>query len=147
MAKRKTPRRVDKAKFITWVEATHELGELVNDLKVYTWQTRRECAVIELRGGLRAMVSGGTHGIAFDVRSGALVDPFGNPVEYASIEISGQPFPIDRLTCHTHPPPPTGPSDDDFRMLEIQRQNESIIFEINGDPKGTRFRRKSPSRG
>jgi proteasome lid subunit RPN8/RPN11 len=47
---------------------------------------------------------------------------------------------VDELVCHTHPPPPTGPSKADFEMLKVLNQSQSIIFEINGDPDGVVFR-------
>ena len=141
MATRKAPKRIENAHFIAWVDSAVDLGALVNDLKVYTWEKGCECAVVDLRGGRRAIVAGGSHGISFKLRHSAFVDPFGHRMSYAVIVIDGQPLRIDRLVCHTHPPPPTGPSADDIRMLELLEQDESIIFEINGDADGTIFHR------
>ena len=138
-------RRITDAAFVCWVEASIAVEELINDLKVYTWETGCEHAVLELRALRRyAIARGGTHGIGFTLRDGGLVDPFGNQERYASINIDGQPIRIEKLIMHTHPQP-TGPSEGDFEMLEILGQDVSIIYEINGTVEGTEFKRRRKS--
>jgi hypothetical protein len=147
MAKTTVPRAVETAKFISWIDDPTITEQLVNDLKVYTWEIGRECAVVMLRGGKAAIVAGGYRGISFELRESAFVDPFGARLQSACIRVDQQPVQVDKLICHTHPPPPSGPSDDDFKMLEILGQEESIIFEINGEKAGTRFSHKKSSGG
>jgi hypothetical protein len=107
-------------------------------LKVYTWETNREHAVLQFRGGRRAVVCGGTHSIRFEVRQSGVVSPLGQREEYASVTVLGQPLRIEKLVMHTHLAP-TGPSRADFEMLKLLGQKESIIYEIFGPGEGTRF--------
>lgn len=138
-------RKITDASFVCWVEASIASEELINDLKVYTWNTKCEHAVLELRGTQRrAIVRGGTHGVRFKLRDSALIDWLGYQAQYASINIEGQPIRIDKLIMHTHPEP-TGPSEGDFEMLEILDQDASMIYEINGPVEGTKFKRRSKS--
>ena len=80
------------------------------------------------------------NGISFRLREAAIIDPFGRREIYPTVEIDSQPMRVDRLVCHTHPPPPIGPSRADYEMLRMLNQSESIIFEINGDPQAILFR-------
>jgi hypothetical protein len=136
------PRRVEPAKFVCWIN--HDSGESIDDLKAYTWVTEREHAIVELQNGRRALVCGGSHGMTFQLRTGALVDSAGKQLQFPCVEVDGQPIRVLKLIVHTHPEP-TGPSDADFRLLKLLNQEESLLFEINGEAGGTRFRQKKIS--
>ena len=69
--------------------------------------------------------------MTLELRSGALVDPFGRLLQFPCVDVDGQPLRIERLVSHTHPEP-TGPSEADFKVLELLDQDESILYEING---------------
>lgn len=133
------PKRVEPAVFVRWIDG--ELNELINDLKAYTWVTEREHAVVELQNGRRALIRGGSHGMTFQLRTGALVDSAGKRLQFPCVDVDGQPIRVQRLLVHTHPAP-TGPSDADFGLLALLNQEESLLYEINGRPEGTRVRRK-----
>jgi hypothetical protein len=129
---------LELASFVAWVDPELEESDLINYLKSLTWTYRKEHAVVEVRGGQRAIICGGAHDIVFEVRQGSLIDPFGRQEEYACIDVNGQPVRVDKLLGHTHPAV-TGPSPGDFEMPRFLRQTESIIYEINGPAEGTRF--------
>ncbi|HLL90601.1 MAG TPA: hypothetical protein VK324_14970 [Tepidisphaeraceae bacterium] len=142
MPSKKLPKRVERASVLAEFDITVRREQMINDLKVYTWENGRECALLTLRGGKSVVVAGGVRGIAFEVRYAAGLNPFGEREAYPVVRVDGQPIRVDRLICHTHPPPPTGPSDADFTMLDLLQQEESVIYEIGGEPKGTMFRRR-----
>ena len=74
-------------------------------------------------------------------------DPFGriDGVAYVDVGVLEPNQPVALIQFHTHPEP-TGPSDSDMQLLELLKQDESIVYEINGEPDGTKFRSK-PRKG
>jgi len=137
------PRNVEPARFVRWIEPDEE--DLINDLKAYTWATGREHAIVEFHGvygGRRALIAGGRFGMTLELRRGAVVDPFGEPLQLPCVEVDSQPLQARRLVAHTHPEP-TGPSDADLRVLDLLGQEESTLYEINGPVEGTVFRARN----
>jgi hypothetical protein len=134
------PRKVEPARFLRWIDPNAQ--DTINDLKALTWESAREHAIVLLRGGKHALLCGGSHGMTLEIRTGAIVGPSGDRLQYPCVEVNAQPIPIERLVCHTHPAP-TGPSEADFRVLELLRQEESMLYEIGGPAEGTKFRNRN----
>jgi hypothetical protein len=134
------------AEFVRWLDDSQSLDELVNDAKALTWETQREHAVVVLRPNRRAMIRGGRHGIEFIVKEPSLAAIVEIPVVMPSLwmDVNGVEFQVDRLEFHTHPRV-TGPSDTDCRVIEMLGQDQSVIYEINGEREGTVFHPKSGS--
>jgi hypothetical protein len=141
------PKDVEPARFVKWLDPDD--GERINDLKAYTWATGREHAIVEFHGvygGRPALVCGGKYGMTLELRPGAMVDPLGRPLQLPCVDVDGQPLRVQKLVAHTHPEP-TGPSDADFKLLELLGQDESVLYEINGPIEGTVFRTKRRAQG
>jgi hypothetical protein len=84
-----------------------KVQDLISELAQATYESNGlEHAIVVLRDGTRAIVRGGSGGIIFgdDVR---------------------------RIILHTHPST-TGPSPEDFEMLDILMQRHSYIYELFG---------------
>jgi len=128
------------ATFVRYVGAAETIPELAHDAKALTWDQWCEHAVLELDDGRRVIVMGGRYGIDLDCVVLA-DDPFGRPRGSVWVTVEGHALRVVRLVLHTHPEP-TGPSDDDLRVLELLGQDESLLFEIFGPHEGTVIRPK-----
>jgi len=135
--------RIEAAHFVDWID--EKSSDLVNDAKAFTWSSMCGHAVVRLQGGRHAMVRGGTHGISFSLRPSGFTDPFGESLSVPFVVVGLQPIGIEQLIFHTHPFP-TGPSESDFKMLEMLNQEQSIIQEICGPEGGTVFYRRDRDR-
>jgi hypothetical protein len=113
---------------------------LVQDAKALTYETFREHAVLRLRGGRRVLVRGGRYGI--DLEQTLANDPFGRAPNQLLLSIGSESLVVERLEFHVHPKP-TGPSDDDLRILELLGQDESLLYELFGPSEGTLIRPKN----
>ncbi len=128
---------VKPAEFVRWVSPGFDLLELVNELKSRFWVDGAEHSLLRLASGELVLVKGGWGGILFDVEGGPGDQTLG-------MQIDGIKVRIVELILHTHPRV-TGPSDSDRNALAILRQLSSIVYEIGGDPDGTRFTAKPDS--
>lgn len=83
------------------------IADLINEVKILTYTTGNEQAVVTLADGTRAIVCGGEEGIFF---------------------AEGQ---VTRIFGHTHPyqRSPTGPSNADFTALKLLDQRSSYVLE------------------
>jgi hypothetical protein len=122
---------VKPAEFVCWVETDLDTAELVNDAKAWTWEYEAEHLLLRLTSGERIIVRGGRDGIVFTVKGEG-------DDRTLHMEIEGREVQVARIDWHTHPKV-TGPSDGDLEALSILKQEESIIFEIGGEPHGTRI--------
>jgi hypothetical protein len=122
---------IKAAEFVCWVEPGFEPANLVNDAKAWTWVDEAEHLFLQLVTGELAMVRGGRDGIQFLVKG----EDDGRTLH---MELAGREVQIARIFWHTHPRV-TGPSDGDLEALAILGQDESYIYEIGGDPNGTRI--------
>lgn len=120
-----------EASFIEWIKPTRSLSELVDAAKALTWEHYCEHAVVELDDGRQALVQGGRLGIKFLKEESRVF-----------VTIECQQYQVTRVVFHTHPLV-TGPSDWDLDVLEMLGQKESLLFEIGGEPEGTRIRPKA----
>ena len=116
------------AEFVRVVDRLEEFDEVVNEAKSDTWSKAREHAVLLLADGRLVLVRGGKDGIV-------LID---RAEDGLAIEMNQQVCRIESLAWHTHPVP-TGPSDHDRAILARLGQESSVIYELRGDPRGTRF--------
>ncbi len=124
------------AEFVRWVSPSEIwAAELVNDAKALTWEHEAEHLLLQLATGGLALVKGGRDGVTFSLGGG---------IEARSLHmmLKGREVQVGHIYWHTHPRV-TGPSDGDLEALEILGQSESVIFELGGDPNGTRIRPKS----
>jgi hypothetical protein len=126
---------VKPAEFVCWVGSGFETADLVNDAKAWTWEYEAEHLLLRLVTGELAIVRGGRYGIRFIVKG----EGDGRTMH---MEIEGREVQVERIDWHTHPRV-TGPSDGDLDALAILDQEESFIYEIGGDPNGTRITPKS----
>lgn len=122
------------AEFLFWVAEDHEAAQIANDAKAMTWAFEAEHSLLRMADGRMALVRGGRDGIEFIVREES-------GLRSLQLEIEGREVRIDRILWHTHPRV-TGPSDGDLKALAILGQDESLIYEIGGDPDGTRITAK-----
>jgi hypothetical protein len=123
--------RVRHAEFVCWVESDLGAADLVNDAKAWTWEYEEEHLLLRLTSGGRAIVRGGRDGIKFVVKG----EGDGRTLH---MTIEGREVQVARIDWHTHPRV-TGPSDGDLEALSILKQEGSYIYEIGGDPDGTRI--------
>ena len=129
--------RVNDAEFVCWVEPGYDAADLVNDAKAWTWEYEAEHLLLRLVTGEFAIVRGGRDGIRFIVKGEGEGD--GRTMH---LEIEGREVQVARIDWHTHPRA-TVPSDGDREALAILKQEESFIYEIGGEPNGTRITPKS----
>ncbi len=120
------------------VRRGESIKDLINEAKARTWEDEAEHMVLRLATRERLMAKGGRDGIVF------LVEGEG---EHRTLHMTyeGQKVQVVRIYGHTHPRV-TGPSDGDLEALRILRHNRSYLFEIGGDPHGTRIRPESSPR-
>ena len=130
------------ATFVRWVAEVETHADLVEDAKARTWEFSCEHAVFRLKDGRWLMVKGATWRI--ELERGMENDPFGRTAGMLYVDAGpDEPMqPVASIEFHTHPEP-TGPSDDDMRLLEMLQQPESVIYEIFGRSEGTKFRPKN----
>ena len=126
---------VKPAEFVCWIDPDFQDADLVNDAKAWTWEYEAEHLLLRLSTGEVAVVRGGRDGIQFVVKG----EGIGRSLH---MEIAGREVRVARINWHTHPRV-TGPSDGDLEALAILGQDESFIYEIGGDPDGTRITPKS----
>jgi len=129
---------VKPAEFVRWIGPGDVTDELVNDAKALTWEYEAEHGLLRLATGEMVMVRGGRDGIQFDVEG----EGEGRTIH---MEIEGRMVQVVRIDWHTHPKV-TGPSDGDLEALAILKQDESRIYEIGGEPDGTRIAPKPKSK-
>jgi hypothetical protein len=115
------------AEFVRYVEPAEALPDILDEAKAETWTKRREHALLQLEDGRLVLVRGGHDGIELISRNDGVY-----------VEISGQTLKVSKLAWHVHPRA-TGPSDHDRAILQGLGQRSSVVFEINGEPGGTRF--------
>ena len=127
------------AAFIRFIEPDESLETLVREAKALTYEFYCEHAVLEPVDGRVVLVRGGPFRIELE-QAGAN-DPLGRRAGTIYVEVPGEEAAVSRLRFHTHPKP-TGPSDDDMRILRILGQESSLLFEIFGPQEGTEFRPK-----
>jgi len=118
---------VRMAKLVRTVARHENWDGVVKEAKALTWVDRVEHALLETRDGQFLLVSGGYDGINLSI------GPTG-----VTMTSTNQTHDIARLCWHIHPRP-TGPSDQDRRLLTLLGQQRSIVFEINGPVSGTTF--------
>jgi len=123
-----------KAEFVRKIESGEKICDLINECKSGTWSDDAEYLVLQLVTGERLMVRGGRDGIDFEIQ-------IEGGEQHLVMELVGKWVRVRRIYGHTHPVV-TGPSDGDMLALIILKQRFSYIFEIGGDPHGTRFRPK-----
>ncbi len=120
------------AEFVRIVRSRERLRDLRDEAKALVWTTGVEHAVLELADRRRVLVRGGPAGIDF------LTNQDETEVHMMMEEVMVR---VVRICFHVHPRV-TGPSDDDLRFLTILGQRRATIFEIGGDPDGTRIQVK-----
>ncbi|HMO26610.1 MAG TPA: hypothetical protein PKB10_10100 [Tepidisphaeraceae bacterium] len=118
---------VRRAIVVREVSADESIADVVNEAKAMTWIHRSEHALLRIADGRLMLVRGGADGIELDQ-----VD------DEIRIEVDGASHKVSLLAWHTHPRP-TGPSDHDFRLLQLLGQPDSRIYEMFGDSAGVRF--------
>ena len=128
-------RRMDYelVKFVAWIDGDPMDRWLIDEVKGLTFSEYAEFALVTTDEGRYVLVKGGRKGILFELDGDGHMlvgTPLGNNRVAA-------------LVWHTHPFP-TGPSDHDRGVLRLLGQEESIVFEINGDQEGTRVRSRKP---
>ena len=128
---------IKPAEFVCWVEPGFETAEQVNDAKAWTWEYEAEHLLLRLATGELAIVRGGRDGIQFAVKG----EGDGRTLH---MEVEGGEVQVTWIYWHTHPMV-TGPSDGDLEALAILKQSESRIYEIGGEPDGTRITPKPPA--
>ena len=117
------------AKFVAWIEQDPNDPSLIDEVKGLTFIEYAEFALLAVEGEGQALVKGGRKGILFEL------DAEGHML--AATPLGRQR--VIRLLWHTHPMP-TGPSDHDRGVLRLLGQEESMIYEVNGERGGTRVR-------
>jgi hypothetical protein len=120
------------AEFVRFIEVDEDFEEVLNEAKADTWSKAREHAVLILDNAEVVMVRGGRDGIL-------LID---RGEEGIFVEVESKERRVQRLSWHTHPAP-TGPSDHDRELLVTLGQSASMLYELRGDPAGTRFAPKA----
>ena len=120
------------ARFLRTVGPDELLEELIDEAKDRTWSFGVEVALVELRSGARAFVTGGHDGIIFEVWEAA------GEVVLRCEAPPAPPLEITGIAWHTHPRA-TGPSDGDREALRVLKQAQSRIYEIGGAAIGTPF--------
>lgn len=115
------------ATLVREVAASEAWSEVVNEAKAFTWMRRCEVALLRVDSGQLLLVRGGADGIEFEVT-----------YDEVFVKIDGVRRRVVLLAWHTHPRP-TGPSDQDRRFLAKLNQRSSVIYEMFGDGRGTRF--------
>jgi hypothetical protein len=125
------------AEFVCWVDPEFETADLVNDAKALTWEYEAEHLLLRLATGELALVRGGRDGVQFAVKG----EGDGRMLH---MEVMGREVQVAWIYWHTHPRV-TGPSDGDREALAILKQAESRIYEIGGEPDGTRITPKPPA--
>ena len=127
------------AEFLKFVRPSETRDELVAEAKQLTWEHFREHAVLKLEDGRRILVRGTEYSI--DLEISAANDPFGRPAGQLYVEIALDQLRVVSLVFHTHPKP-TGPSDADLQILDILKQDRSMLYELFGPLEGTEIRPK-----
>lgn len=113
------------------------IAQLKDEAKARTWVDGVEHLVLKLATGERCLVKGGRDGIVF------LIEDQGEQ-RTLHMMVGERKVQVTRIYAHTHPRV-TGPSDGDLEALAILGQRHSYLFEIGGDPDGTRIGPKSSS--
>lgn len=126
---------VRPAQFVRWVGSDEDPDELLNEAKALTWVSEAEHLLFKTETGERVMVRGGRDGIVFEIGGEGTARTL-------RMTIEGRVVRIVRIDWHTHPRV-TGPSDGDLEALTTLEQDESLIYELGGDPRGTRIRPKT----
>ena len=122
-----TPPRTAEATFVKWVDDPSDL-ELLNMAKALTYFAPAEHAVLELEDGQYGLFRGGLYGIDL------LLDADGDAV----VRVGRRWRRLRRVVWHVRPLV-TGPSDADRSVLRLLCQDQSHLWEINGDPAGQSF--------
>jgi hypothetical protein len=111
------------------------MTDIIDEAKAETWTKGVEVALLRIVDGRRLLVSGGADGIELTVQTG-----IGVIIRLESVEVR-----VVELCWHTHLRV-TGPSDWDRIVLELLGQELSTIYEINGEPNVTMYRRANWNR-
>lgn len=124
------------AEFVRFIEDHESVDDLVDEAKADTWVREQEHALLLVRSEGKSrlcMVRGGLDGILLEL----------SPHEgIVLLRIDSVMWQVERLAWHIHPVP-TGPSDQDRRVLDLLHQESSLVYEIGGSAAGTSFVRFS----
>ena len=126
-----------RTRCIRYVLPHERLDDLVDEAKGLTFEHFREHALLRLEEGRRVFAQGASYEMELEHVLDT-DDPFGREGGLY-VEVEDESVRVVELIFHTHPVP-TGPSDEDMRVLRILKQETSLLFEIFGPVEGTRFR-------